>query len=94
MLGLPFFQEGSFILINAHFRPQIHHNLQCWKRVYSHLKTKELRFWKACCCRKDNQESNCDGPVDSGDKPLVAPSTTYVSYRSCVQHREPLLDTQ
>ena len=61
-----------------------------------YLQTKESRFWRVLCHKPMNkgQRHNEEETVDSGNRPLVSPSTTYVSYESCVQLREPLLETQ
>ena len=47
-----------------------------------YIQTNISQFRMVLCCRKDDRDNNnyCDGPVDSGDKPVAAPSTTYVSY--------------
>ena len=64
-----------------------------------YFQTKESEFWKVVCCRRDDQQEYDDGNVqvnpetDSGDRPLVPPSVTYVSY-GAGGFREPLLDAQ
>ena len=61
-----------------------------------YFQTKEFSFWKKICCVK-NEEHPDDEPtaeeLDSGNQPLIAPSTTYLSY-GANKLRESLLEAQ
>ena len=64
--------------------------------VLSHiyLQTKETTFWKMFCCKK--KEPGYEAPAavaNPENRPLIAPSTTYVPY-VISKYREPLLDAQ
>ena len=68
-----------------------------------YLQTENFQFWRVICCRghylpldvqtDEHDENEHDGVADAGDRPVFAPSTTYLSYGSN-QFREPLLNVQ
>ena len=64
-----------------------------------YFQTKEFPFWKKICCVKNEEhpDSQRNEPpaeeLDSGNRPLIAPSTTYLSY-GANKLREPLLAAQ
>ena len=59
----------------------------CLQQLYSTTSNKDSRFWRVLYRKKNDQQLEDEETVDSGDKPLVAPSITYVSYGSCAQLR-------
>ena len=59
-----------------------------------YLQTKESMFWKSFCCKKREPENEAAAAVvNPENRPLIAPSTTYVPY-VISKYREPLLDAQ
>ena len=58
-----------------------------------YVQSKDIPFWKKLCCKTNNQHSNETPIAAIEDRPLIAPSTTNLSY-GANKLREPLLDAQ